>query len=498
MRWKLMSGNLIVLLLVSVLAWLMVRSSVGDALVRDADGSVQRSIGLFQAVRSAEGERFNAEAAAASRRPDAASIFALTSEREQNSAAFQLAGRLAEDIGTRYPVRSPHAADVVAIIRADGRVIARNVDQNQDRGRNLRNEYESIAFALDGAGHPARDVIRYDGQSWYDVAISPVVSEGQVRGAVLIGYEIADTVARDDRDRLGVDVGYLLREGNGFRLHSLSFGTQSDKDELRRWANGTEANLATVFSGESAAPVRDVVIRGQTYRATAAAMPGIFRRTRAGETRPGFVVLQNVSALRAPATGSTLPILLFALGGLLLLAVFNIMVGNYLERPIEQIEESLLRIINGDRDHRIELQHAELGGVVYRINQLVAELTGADETDDSGRISHPPPPPTRDEAPVGAPLIDESGITTPDPKDIDVAQRLAVEPENEYYERLRREHVAARQKLGQGGDGMTHEQFVETVRSSEQALAQKHALTAVRFAVVVQGNQIVFRAVPIR
>jgi hypothetical protein len=184
-----------------------------------------------------------------------------------------------------------------------------------------------------------------------------------------------------------------------------------------------------------------------------------------------------------------------------LIAVYNILMANYLLQPIEQIEEGLLRIINGDRDHRIEVQHAELGGIVYRINQLVSELTGAEEeADESGRISRPPPRPAP--AAQTAPVIDESAIgsfnPTGNPADAQLAQQLAAEPENDYYERLRRESNAARQRAGLGADGMTHEQFVETVRASEQALAQKYQLTLVRFQVQAQGNQVVFRPVPIR
>jgi hypothetical protein len=61
-----------------------------------------------------------------------------------------------------------------------------------------------------------------------------------------------------------------------------------------------------------------------------------------------------------------------------------------LERYRKALEKGLLKIINGDQAHRLELQHAELGGIVYRINQLVQTLTGEEESDESGRVSRPP------------------------------------------------------------------------------------------------------------
>jgi hypothetical protein len=92
-------------------------------------------------------------------------------------------------------------------------------------------------------------------------------------------------------------------------------------------------------------------------------------------------------------------------------------------------------------------------------------------------------------------VIDDSAIGSADAAE---AQALAAEPENDYYDRLRKEYLAARRSAGIGDDGMSHEQFVESVRASEQMLAQKHAMTLVRFQVRAQGGQVIFRAVGIR
>jgi hypothetical protein len=40
-------------------------------------------------------------------------------------------------------------------------------------------------------------------------------------------------------------------------------------------------------------------------------------------------------------------------------------------------------VINGKTDMRFELEHAELGGLVSRINSLLNALTGVPEGDDS-------------------------------------------------------------------------------------------------------------------
>jgi nitrogen fixation/metabolism regulation signal transduction histidine kinase len=128
-----------------------------------------------------------------------------------------------------------------------------------------------------------------------------------------------------------------------------------------------------------------LTLGNEVYRAQVLPMPG------AQSAAAGAIILQSVSEARAPAGGVAFPIVILTLLGLLGVLAYNLFLANYLEKPIEQIEDGLLQIINGNRDFRLGLEHPELGGVVYRINQLVQELTGQEEADEQGRVSHPPP-----------------------------------------------------------------------------------------------------------
>jgi hypothetical protein len=46
------------------------------------------------------------------------------------------------------------------------------------------------------------------------------------------------------------------------------------------------------------------------------------------------------------------------------------------------IEEGLLKIINGAYDYRFDVESDEVGGLSYRINQLVGVLTGEEEENE--------------------------------------------------------------------------------------------------------------------
>lgn len=500
MRWKLIAGNVAALFIASLIALFWIRSSLTQQLSSDVEPQVARSVALFEAVRTAQGDRYRAMITPYAATDEARGVYTGTTDTAQGDAAFAMAQRLAATIGESYPPARPRPADLVAVTNNQGRVLARNINRRAENGRDLRADFEAVGTALQ-SGQVQRDYVRYDGQKWFDVVFAPIRGDAGVLGLLVVGYELSDSVSTEDSARMGLEVGYLVRENDRFAVQSLSFGTQAEKNALLTWANNGSTDLATVFNSERNSGIREIVINDHTWKIAARSVPGLHRPTRQGAVRPGFVVLRDMTAAQAPATGLVLPILYLSIFALLLMVVYNVFVANYLLQPIETIEEGLLRVISGEQNHRIELQHAELGGVVYRVNQLLQQLSGEEEeSDDQGRVSRPPP---RAAAPVAAvaPTIDEAALTgfsTTNPADAQLAQQLASVPESEYYEQLRKEYVAARQKVGQpASDGLSHEQYVEIVRGNEAQLAQKYGLTLVRFTVAVQGNQIVYRPVPI-
>lgn len=387
MRLKLIAGNILALLLACVVSLVWVRASVTDVLTRDITPMVERSVVLFDALRTAQGDRFQSLVQEQTNSEAARNVFAATNTTARSGAAFEFAQRLSRALGGSFPQGRPRPADVVAITDDQGKVLARNIDPRQEVGRDLKNEFEAVAVALQ-SNQAVHDYLRYDGTRWFDVVISPITREGRVEGVAVVGYELSDSLAAEDKARLGAEVGYIVREGDRFAMQSLSFGTQVEKTAVIAWADSI--NLAATLNTDNSVSVRDLEINGRRYRIAARAVPGLHRPTRAGAVRPGYVVMADVTAAQAPALGVSLPIVYLSVLALVIMLVVNVLVSNSMLQPIEVIEEGLLKIINGDQAHRIELQHAELGGIVYRINQLVQTLTGEEESDESGRVSRPP------------------------------------------------------------------------------------------------------------
>ena len=162
--------------------------------------------------------------------------------------------------------------------------------------------------------------------------------------------------------------------------------------------------------------------------------------------------------------------------------------GNYFTRPVSELEDGLLAVINGRTDMRFQIEHPDLGGLVFRINSLLNQLMGVpeDTTDEDGRASVPAASPEMFEGAA-------QGTSTTSPE---VAQALAAEPPDAYYQRLFTEYIAAKRQIGDPVDHITQEAFLGHIRQNEQDMLAQSG-RPVRYRVEVQGSELKLIAVPI-
>jgi hypothetical protein len=149
--------------------------------------------------------------------------------------------------------------------------------------------------------------------------------------------------------------------------------------------------------------------------------------------------------------------------------------------------------MNGRTDLRFEIEHAELGGLVFRLNSLLNQLLGVqeDDTDDQGRPSRSP----QAAAFSDALAVDET-MAPYAAADVAEAKTLREEPDAQYYARIFKEYVDAKISLGDPVDHITREAFVGRIMASERETSEKHG-KPVRYKVEVRGREVVLIAVPL-
>ena len=334
--------------------------------------------------------------------------------------------------------------------------------------------FSKLRLTSIGSGAPPESTNFSDDKSnvlifgWLIMAFNTVGTAGMI----VFGVALNDAMARVSDSTTGR--GLLLVNSAGEIVASSSNAGEDAKKAVRDNAGDVKAALAQGNVVASSAG-------GVTFASAPLDGFGDGKRTAAIAVAP--------TTLLPGATAIPLSILGAMVLGLILVVVAGWFLGSYISEPIARLEEGLLTILNGQTDKRFELDHAELGGLSFRIDQLLNQLMGVEEdnTDDEGRVSKAPTA-----ANFGDALsVDKSGGGG----GMDPAA-LAAEPSEAYYARLYREYITAKKALGEQTDHITDGAFKSRIQGMEQDAGSKHG-RPVRYQVQSNGKEVVLLAVPL-
>lgn len=357
MRRKLIIVNATIVLIVGLLAYLAAANVLVEA---EGAGSLQRArtaraleVANTQLTSDALlAERWLSELAVGEA---VRSVFLPGSPDARSRAATNQANAIVEAAKQIERFRGMRPS-LVLFVDSEGTALGRN-DAALMRGDSMLATYPSLAKAL-RAGQPGSALWKnQERQEQLFVSFAPV------RGvqAEVVGVLILGTPVNDDRleraSQLAGGVPLALIVGDAVLARTSGFPAPVLSPLL---GSGLEGAMARGVDGYvlSAAALSEIGEPGARWLAV---LP---------ETATPFVL------------GLLLPIAAATLLGLVLVLIAGLLLGVYISRPIAQLEEGLLQIINGDTALRFELKHPELGGLASRINSVLNALTGVSDRDD--------------------------------------------------------------------------------------------------------------------
>jgi hypothetical protein len=483
MRWKIIAVNSAIVLLVGLLSYALLRASLGELASNQAQLRSDAGRSLAAAAAKLELDALRNEHWLAAIANDKAihEVYRAGTPSARQEQATEASNRILKE-AVSSPSFRQSPPTLIAIVDPNGIALGRN-GTNLMRGEDLGAAHPSLKAAI-AKGTTASDV-------WADaktaelmsVSYAPVRDDRQALGSIIIGTPLNDErlqLTSELTSGRGLVLGIATHGNLELRAKSAAVPatllTTLGQDKLREQALGTLQFGHTVFLG--GAP--------SEYLITAAPLSGY------GDGRQAVLIavapatlIESLNALLLPLLGVTgLGILLVLVGGYLL--------GNYISQPVEELEEGLLAILNGKTDLRFEIEHAELGGLVFRLNSLLNQLMGVqeDDTDDEGRPSRPPAAADFSEALA----VDERSVAAVDLDTASIAA-LRAEPAQDYYRRLFAEYMAAKKSVGDPVEQITEPAFTNRIRASEQEMLEKHG-KAVRYRIEVRGRDVVLLAVP--
>lgn len=479
MRTKIIALFAVIVLVVGGLSYFLGRAAMQPFAQTDP-AAAQRAVGAAVAQIEVEGlaaERWLAGHAAD---PGLREPFAAGTSKARAETATGACNKISEAAAKAPELQGIRPA-LVALVDDKGIAIARDGSSHM-RGDDLGAAYPSLKAAL-ASGTSMSDVWVNKARNEQMLAsFAPIRGEdGKILGAVVFGSSLNDERLSAASERTsGYPIAFAIKADK-----TLSIVAKSAKvDEATALALGKPpASDATLQAIETSKP-RDLAGLPEGHSGIARALEGY------GDGKHAAIIAVIPPPQRSIGTALLWPAVGSILLGLLLVAIAGYMLAAYIDRPIAEIEDGLLAIMNGQTNRRLDLEHAELGGVVFRINSLLNQLFGVteDDTDEDGRPSR---------APTGrgfteALSVDES--TVMGGADPAVAQALHAESESVYYSRVFGEYVAAKRSIGDPSDHITERELTERLQASEQELAQKHG-KPVRFRVEVKGKEVVLVAV---
>ena len=483
MRLKLIAGNLVIVLLVGLGSYLVVRTQLRSELSRRLEDSIGDDSELFARSWRADGARLAEGVGNRATSNSVRNVFTALGEANQRRRAFEAAQEVSKWF--QDPARGrgerPH---IVAVIDETGRVIARDTDRNRMYGDPLLSSVPVLRRVLQ------RGASKYGVWAYQDKLLQVGVAavrndQGGVVGALLVGYDLSNGFAKQEARLIGHDLLFVMGE----RIYSTSTAVDV-RDALQDALysppldNGTLAAL----QGKPTLPWM-TTLSGDEYVGITAALP------MARGVEAAYVILAD-HAKHTALAGIANMILWLTLLGIAGVAIYGYIIANSLMDPIEQMEDDILAVINGRGDIRLDVDTPELGGLSYRVNQMINLFTGVAEEDEEGRavtssggwesVS------ASNSGSASGPSA-RSRVTADDPE----ASALAAVPEGQYYAQLYKDYVAAKQAVGEDVSSISETRFIERIKGNAAHLIKKHEAQMVRFKVETIGNQVNLKPVVI-
>ncbi len=481
MRWKIIVVNAGILIVVGLLTYALLATSLREIVANPAERKreAEQALRAASAQLSLDGLRLERWLEEQAGSDSLRAVFSISSPEARSDAATAEANRL-HDAAVGVPEFAKMAPTLVLLVDEQGVALGRNGSALM-RGENVAAAHPSLQQALKSGRTGSAIWWNRQRQEQLFVSYTPILADGKQTGFLIVGTPLND--------------GRIARTSELTSGHTLVFVIAGEKgNEVLADSNAGADIISAVASPAVSAAARAAQASGTVTHAEGEQQDHVFGAipVRGYAEQKAVLVAAVQSSLVGSVNGLLWPVFAVVGLGLVLVVIGGTLLGNYISGPVSELEDGLLAIINGNSELRFQIEHDELGGLVFRINSLLNALMGVaeDTTDEQGRPSYSPRAQDFQEALA----VDESAVTGEG--DPSVAVTLAKEPADEYYRRLFGEYIAAKRQLGDPVDHITPAAFQAKIQASEQEMAQKHG-RPVRYQVELRGTSVVLNAVPL-
>lgn len=277
--------------------------------------------------------------------------------------------------------------DLVVLTDRAGVAVARNITPNAcPTGFKLGQGMSVVERALDGEAafsvwsvedspfnskKPDAKFCQLMNAGLLQLAAAPIWIGDDIVGTMVLGFELSNGTAKEHAEVMKVDVALV----KGGHVYSSSFETDKARGNLEAQLKSPSVSkmVDEALKTGRRSDFFEITVEGEPYSAVAVPVAN-------ADVKDRVVTLLMGSKTKAKQGLRSLSAILYFMGfSLIAIFVAGMMLSAHFLKPVMEIEEGILKVINGDYNYRFDIKSSEVGGLSYRINQLIGVLTGEDE-----------------------------------------------------------------------------------------------------------------------
>ncbi len=479
----------------TAIAYFVTSQSFDERARKDADAALTRAYQVVQRLNQLQGIDVSNKAERLAALPEFVGAIKSSGEdrRRQAQIGFQKF-MSADKEGAIKP-------DIIALVDDSGDMLAMHEVASVVPKQWKNAKDESILPALNVVLRKRviiSDIWDYGEKGMMKIGVAPVIDPDNVNpknpegvaiiGAIVVAYAQTAKNAQNDKALLSTEIAYF----DGKKVVASSFsrgGADEDTQKSRELTRLLESGKVT----DSASKQR-ITIGDTDYLIASVKMPR--KTTKELPPPPAYPAVTAGALVMSPiiraSNAATVKMFILLLGGgALAIAMLGVYLAHRrLMAQVDQIEQGVTDMINGNVDRTFQPVGNELDGLANGLNVMLARLLGRpepgeEEFDEEGNQIMP-----------GRVEFDEGDGSGKAPAvDPDIAA-LAQEQEPDYYKRVFTEYVAAKRASGKP-DEVSFENFIAKLKVNEGKLKAQYNCRAVRFRVVTKDGKVTLKPVPI-
>jgi len=315
---------------------------------------------------------------------------------------------------------------------------------------------------------------RAEGQKTYLARTLPLTVAGEYVGSVLLGFELDRAFVDDIRAATRLDVQVVY----GNRVVASTVMDDDFKEGGVASIEGARAQMVTSLGDYTfvAVPLVQNSVEQPTY----------------------VVLATNVTAKGALLREARSNMLL----GLIFFFLISLLFGELLNRAIhadfETIDHGIHEIIGGNNEFEFPYEEGKDGkesmanSMSQSLNLMLALLLGRPLPEDEEELVSGIDALYQQAA---ANQRDDGGLGGDHQLNIVPAARLREEPAEDYFKRLHKEYLQARESIGMETESVTYNKFQEKLVRAERKMKEQQDVHMVRFNVIIENEKVTLEPV---